>query len=73
MVRGVQHAPPEDPDARPPHVEERHDLQPPRLVTHGHEAETWQGEPLERGWGRKESSSAENSSQTDATLFVSDA
>src|SRR5579864_8330728 len=35
-MRGVENAPPEDPDALALHVEERHNLQPPFLVAIGH-------------------------------------
>src|SRR5258708_13003933 len=32
MMRGMQHAPPEDPDSLPPHVEEWDGFQPPRFI-----------------------------------------
>src|ERR1043166_7983237 len=40
VVRRVQDAPPEDPDALAPHVEEGDDLQPPPLILLGEQAQS---------------------------------
>src|SRR5262249_5356539 len=40
-MRRVQYSSPEDPDALPADVEERHNLQPPGLVASSHTLEAW--------------------------------